>query len=88
MCITVRRWVLQNRDNAQPPFSVFFVLRAKKISVAAVATPRVTRFADFHFSKFGQRGLQSGPNPATQIFAGGVLKPFDIVEIVVVKLLK
>ena len=70
------------------PFKHFFRLEGKKISVAAVATPRVTRFADFHFSKFGQRGLQSGPNPATQIFTGGVLKPFDIVEIVVVKLLQ
>ena len=62
------------------PFKHFFRLEGKKISVAAVATPRVTRFADFYFSKFGQRGLQSGPNPATQIFTGGVLKPFDIVE--------
>ena len=39
------------------PFQHFFRLEGKKISVAAVATPRVTRFADFYFSKFGQRGL-------------------------------
>ena len=53
VCITVRRWVLQNRDHAQPPFSTFFVSSAKKISLAAVATPRVTGFADLYFSEFG-----------------------------------
>ena len=35
------------------PFQHFFRLERKKISLAAVATPRVTGFADLYFSEFG-----------------------------------
>ena len=35
------------------PIQHFFCLEGKKISVAAVATPRVTRFTHLYFSEFG-----------------------------------
>ena len=67
------------------PSSNFFYA-GKKFLVAAVATPRVTGFAHLHFSEFRQGGLQSGPNPPTKIFACRVIKPFDVIQVMMVQL--
>jgi hypothetical protein len=41
---------------------------------------------DHYFVQPGQRRLQSLPNPASQHFAGRILQPLDIVEVMMVEL--
>ena len=74
--VCIRSWeVLLQISALVYPLASFF---SKKIGVAvplrpSIATAGVAGLLDFHFSQFGKAGLQSLPDPVSEIFARRIL---------------
>lgn len=56
--------------------------------LAAVGTTGITGLMDNDLREQWQRRLQSMPNPSSEILAGRILQPSDIIEIVVIEGIK
>ena len=74
--VCIRSWeVLLQISALVYPLASFF---SKKIGVAvplrpSIATAGVAGLFDFHFGQFGKAGLQSLPDPVSEIFARRIL---------------
>ena len=74
--VCIRSWqVLLQISALVYPLASFF---SKKIGVAVplrptIPTAGVAGLFDFHFGQFGKAGLQSLPDPVSEIFARGIL---------------
>lgn len=55
------------------------------VSFPAIDAATGAGLADLDFAQLRQGRLQSLPDPAGQVFAGGVLQSLDVVEVVVVQ---
>ena len=56
------------------PSELFFKKKCSRCRLGpAVATASVAGLFDFHLGQFGKAGLQSLPDPVSEIFARGVL---------------